>query len=79
MLVARFSIKNEDWGRRLVERRQKKSKQTRTVQTRIDVGRSIKISVVDFPSSLLWTVEVVNIKEVVVTEFFGMFGCLVDG
>ncbi len=55
------------------------SEQTRTVQTRIDVGRSIKISVVDFPSSLLWAVEVVNIKEVVVTEFFGMFGCLVDG
>ena len=65
--------------RRLVELQRKTSKQTRTVQTRIDVGRSIKISVVDFPSSLLWTVEVVNIKEVVVTEFFGMFGCLVDG
>ena len=64
--------------RRLVELQRKTSKQTRTVQTRIDVGRSIKISVVDLPSSLIWTVEVVNTKEVV-TEFFCIFGCLVDG
>jgi hypothetical protein len=73
-------MENEDGRRRLADIQQKTNKQTRTAQTRIDVGRSIRSSVVDFLSSSVWTAEVVNMKEVVVvTEFSGVFGCLVDG
>ena len=79
MFVARFPIENEDWRRRLADIQRKTSKQTRTAQTRIDVGRSIRSSVVDFPSLSVWTAEVANMKEVVVTEFSGVFGCLYGG
>jgi hypothetical protein len=79
VLVAMFSIQNEDRRRRLDEIQRRMNKQTKTVQTRIDVGRSSESSFVDFPSLLAWTVEFVNIKEEVVTEFLGVFGSIVDG